>query len=69
MYTFYIGQYVDRGLPALIYIEKSDKKNFERTLNQLIDITPYGMDIYVKDGEGIVRSYYREIKNNKELLK
>lgn len=69
MYTFYIGQYVDGGLPALIYIEKSDKKNFERTLNQLIDITPYGMDIYVKDGKGIIRSYYREIKNNKELLK
>lgn len=69
MYTFYIGQYVDVGLPALTYIEKSDKKNFERTLNQLIDITPYGMDIYVKDREGIVRSYYREIKNNKELLK
>ena len=69
LYKFYIGQYVEGGLPPLTFIEKSDKKNFERTLNQLIAITPYGMDIYIEDSYGIIWSYYREIKLNKELLK
>lgn len=69
MYTFYIGQYVEGGLPALTYIESCKDKNFEQTLNQLIDITPYGMDIYIQDARGIIWSYYREIKNNRNLLK
>jgi hypothetical protein len=69
MYTFYIGQYLETGLPPLTMIEKCSKIKFEKNLNELLEILPYGMDVYVKDVDGIIYGYHRELKNNMGLLK
>lgn len=69
MYTFYIGQYLETGLPPLTMIERCSPAKFEKNLNELIEILPYGMDIYIKGVDGIIYGYHRELKNNMDLLK
>lgn len=61
-YKFYIGQYTKNGFPPLTFIETSNEYSFEKTLKELVDVTPYGMDIYIEYPDKNIKSYYKEIK-------
>ena len=63
MYKLYFGGYNKKHIPPLTLIEKSSKKLLLTNIQRLIDILPYGMDLYIQTPTGKIYGWYKDLKN------
>lgn len=69
MYKLYFGGYNKKGIPPLTLIEESNKRFLINNIQKLLDILPYGLDLYIETPKGKIYGWYKDLKTytNDEL--
>ena len=66
IYKLYVGEYNKKCIPPLTLIEKTDEKLLMQNIRKLLEIIPYGMDIYIGKTDGIIYGYHKDLESHTE---
>lgn len=66
IYKLYFGGYDKKHIPPLTLLEKSTKKALLINIQKLLEILPYGLDLYIEKPDGKIYAWHRDLKKYTE---